>query len=171
MSEDLVKYVESIEEFEQIAGETDGIVSQARTLRIGGEKTAYRAASLLSEISTNVKLLEEQRVFLVKPLQDHVKKINDHVAGLKRPLENADSILRGKLTTYNVEHDAPQTLRGDGFTVSRVGRDEVVIDDVKKIPREYLKVDEAKIKKALQAGKTVKGAHLVKSEGVRVINE
>ena len=61
------------------------------------------ASDLLGWIAGNKKRLEAQRVSLVRPLNDHVKFINERFKGWMAPLESADQAVRGKVLTYQRE--------------------------------------------------------------------
>lgn len=59
----------------------------------------------LSIIAKLKKALEEKRKEYVKPLQDHVKEINDAFKTLMQPIEEADRITRSKILAFQAEQD------------------------------------------------------------------
>lgn len=58
------------------------------------------ATNDLSMIAKLKKAMEEKRKEYVKPLQDHVKEINDAFKTLMQPIEEADRITRDKILAY-----------------------------------------------------------------------
>lgn len=60
------------------------------------------ATNDLSIISKVKKALEEKRKEYVKPLQDHVKEINDAFKILMEPIETADTVTRNKILAFQL---------------------------------------------------------------------
>lgn len=69
------------------------------------------------EVGRNIKLLlksiEDDRVAYVKPINDHVKTINDYAKDLKAPLEQAESHIKGHLRAYEIELDKKRRAEMD----------------------------------------------------------
>lgn len=86
-----------------IRHEARGLVDNARDLVIVDEDSALVATRMLVSATGAKRKLEEQRIFLVKPLNDHVKDINTLFKEWIKPLDNADSILRRKLLEFSQE--------------------------------------------------------------------
>lgn len=59
----------------------------------------------LSIIAKVKKALEEKRREYLKPLQDHVKEINEVFKTLAYPIEEADRITRSKILAFQAEQD------------------------------------------------------------------
>ena len=59
----------------------------------------------LSIIARLKKALEEKRKEYVKPLQDHVKAINDAFKALMEPIEVADQVTRKKILAFQEEQE------------------------------------------------------------------
>ena len=57
----------------------------------------------LSLIAKLKKAMEEKRKEYVKPLQDHVKSVNDAFKTLMEPIETADTITRGKILAFQLK--------------------------------------------------------------------
>lgn len=87
-----------------IRREVGGLVGTARKLVVNND--AQDANELLVLVANGKKRLEEQRVFLVKPLNDHVKNINAAFKEWVKPLEEADSIVRRKVLGFQREQAA-----------------------------------------------------------------
>jgi len=58
------------------------------------------ATAILGDIAKGLKAAEERRVWFVRPLNDHVKAINEFFKGLVAPLADADRTLRNKVLAY-----------------------------------------------------------------------
>ncbi len=80
------------------------LAEMAETLVVT-EATMGDASDLLGWIAQNKKRLTEQRVSLVKPLNDHVKFINEQFKEWMDPLESADKAVRGKVLDYQREQN------------------------------------------------------------------
>lgn len=63
------------------------------------------ATNDLSIIAKVKKGMEERRKEYIRPLQDHVKSINDTFKILMTPIETADKLTRDKMLTFNAEQD------------------------------------------------------------------
>ena len=63
-------------------------------------KPATDDLSLIAKIK---KALEEKRREYVKPLQDHVKTVNDAFKNLMEPIETADKVTRAKILAFQAE--------------------------------------------------------------------
>lgn len=59
----------------------------------------------LSIIAKVKKALEEKRREYLKPLQDHVKEINEVFKILMQPIEQADRVTRSKILAFQAEQD------------------------------------------------------------------
>lgn len=59
----------------------------------------------LSIIARLKKALEEKRKEYVKPLQDHIKAINDAFKALMEPIEVADQVTRKKILAFQAEQE------------------------------------------------------------------
>jgi len=89
-----------------IRHEAGGLVDAARGLVITDEQSAQNANGILTFVATAKKKLEAQRVFLVKPLNDHVKNINAEFKEWVKPLDTADSMVRRKMLDFQREQEA-----------------------------------------------------------------
>jgi hypothetical protein len=88
---------------QQLASEADLLEQQANKMIVATQDDVAAATNLLSIIKTSEKALEEQRTFLVKPLNDHVKTINNRFKLYSQPLERATTVLKNKILHFNRE--------------------------------------------------------------------
>lgn len=91
-------------EVQGLRSEASGLLEMAESLTVTA-KTVGDASDILSWIATSKKKLEGQRVGLVKPLNDHVKFINNQFKDWMAPLNDADSAVRSKMLTYQQEQN------------------------------------------------------------------
>ncbi len=89
-----------------IRRDADGLVVTAQNLDVLDEESAGNANELLVFVADARKKLEKQRVFLVKPLNDHVKDINTVFKEWAKPLDDADSVVRRKVLDFQREQEA-----------------------------------------------------------------
>jgi hypothetical protein len=78
-------------------------VAQARELTVATPEQARAAVEFLAHIADARRKNENARVFLVKPMNDHVKQINDRFKANAVPLDEADGLVRGKLLAFSQE--------------------------------------------------------------------
>lgn len=89
----------------EVAGEVAAVVERARALEIRTPQEAQEAAGFLGEIATARKKSESARRFLVDPLNQHVKAINEEFKSAAAPLEEADQVVRAKVISYQQEQE------------------------------------------------------------------
>ena len=173
--------------------ESKGLAETARTLVISTSDEARYASEMLTYISSAQKKLEAQRVFLVKPLNDHVKDINNVFKEWKSPLDEADTTLRRKMLAWHVEEerraaaerevleqlDVPEedmpdlpvrvvrSETGGSTSVRKTWTYEVV--DQKIVPKAYLMLDDGLINLAIKDGtRKIKGLRIYQKESLAV---
>lgn len=79
------------------------LLAAAEMMEIVDALSLEAATNTLGVIADTKKRVEERRQFFVKPLNDHVKTINNWFKSILAPLEQADSILRQKILKYRQE--------------------------------------------------------------------
>ena len=86
------------------------IEARARALRddvgalvVVSEADKIQATDVLARIQTFQREAESERVRLVRPLNDHVKLVNDAFKRVLTPVNEADRALRDKVLAYNRE--------------------------------------------------------------------
>lgn len=83
--------------------ETPRIIAEAQATEVQTPEQAQLATEFLSQIAAIKRQDESARKTLVKPLNDHVKMINDRFKRRSVPLDEADQIVRGKVLAYETE--------------------------------------------------------------------
>lgn len=101
-----------------------------------------------------LKRLEELRKALLLPFQAQVKKINESFDKAMKLFESNDEKVRKALKSYQgkVDIDNIKTIHTEMGSATIQERKDFDILDEDKIPREYLKPDETKIRRAVVAG-------------------
>lgn len=92
-------------EVKEIQSQTDKIVAAAQALAVVDDVGMREATDLLGWIARAKKQVEEKRKFFVDPLNKQVKAINAMFKKYSKPLESADTLLRGKVLSYRREQD------------------------------------------------------------------
>ena len=82
------------------------LAAQAERAVIDSDDSASRMTDLLGIVKARLKSSEDARKALVKPLNDHVKWINDQFKGATEDLRTADALGRRKLNAYLQEKEA-----------------------------------------------------------------
>lgn len=88
---------------EQCAAEGNALLAQAERAVVRDDDSAGRMTDLLKVVKVKKAKSEGGRKALVKPLNDHVKWINQQFKDAQAPLTQADTIGRQKLGNYQRE--------------------------------------------------------------------
>lgn len=88
------------QELVKIKEQTKDIVARVQSFRVVSDDTLTNAAKMISFIAEAKKQYENLCTTLVKPLNDHVKMINELFKKETIPLEEADKIVRGKMIIF-----------------------------------------------------------------------
>ena len=94
---------EESQEVRELTQQVTNVEAAARELSVIDEVGLKQATDLLGWIAGAKKSLEEKRKMFAAPLNDHVKRINEFFKQRSTPLDNADSMLRGKVLGYRQE--------------------------------------------------------------------
>ena len=81
------------------------IVAEAETFVIDNQQKLTQSADILARIKLAGKELEKERKFLVQPLTDHTRNINERFKTVSEPLAKARDIITRKVITYNQEQE------------------------------------------------------------------
>ena len=114
-----------------IRREVGGLVDTARELVIIDEEGAENANELLVFVANAKKKLEEQRVFLTKPLNDHVKDINAKFKEWVEPLDTANTLVRRNMLGFQKMQEA---LRIEARRLEEERRKEMEPEEVEELP-------------------------------------
>lgn len=100
---------DSIENIAGSAGDMQNVgetyLETYRALEIESDEMLKLAGGWLKTLKGAMKELEAIRQKFVKPLNDHVKWINDQFRPGKRAMEEAEKVLKGKIRLYQVRQD------------------------------------------------------------------
>lgn len=105
----------------------------ATMITVRDPKSLENAIAFLGDIADAKKKVEAVRVTLVKPLNDHVKRINEMFAPAKKNLDEADSALRSKVLTYRAAEqrkadEERAKLLADARKAQKTGDDDKAAD-------------------------------------------
>lgn len=118
-------------------------------------REAYEKGLNLGIANTNIlKRVEELRKALIAPYKAQIDKINERFKGITEVFAVNDTQVREKLIGYasRVKVDNIKTINTDMGRATIQERTDFEVLDADAVPREFLKIDETKIRKAVQAG-------------------
>lgn len=142
-----------------------GMTKYADSLSITKEEDIISASERVKAIKELKDNLEAQRTQFTKPLNESLRNINAFFKKFSKPLEEADKLIRGKMVEFQktLPENANNSFGEVHFTTTTV----IEVVDIKKVPAEYLMVDEVKVRKALAEGVTnIKGLSITKDKKV-----
>lgn len=88
------------EQIQPLAKNTSELAEQVERAVVDSEESLSKAGDLYKIITTQIKKGEEARTALVKPLNDHVKWINQQFKPISTQLEGLKSTLKGKMDVF-----------------------------------------------------------------------
>lgn len=94
---------ETQHEIQQVELQTRDIISTANAVTVASDNDVARAAIILKDLATAKKAVESKRQEVVKPINDHVKWLNDQFRAITEPIDTADKTIRGKVSAYRAE--------------------------------------------------------------------
>ena len=141
-----------------------------------GETPPDAIADTLEAIGGEIEIKAENSAVIMQELTAESEKLKneiDRLTARKKSLETNVAAIKERI------FDAMKTTGKEKFKTTlfsfSIGKNpaKLVIDDAEKIPRKYLipqpaKIDNAKLKEELKAGKVCKYAHLEQSESLRI---
>jgi len=98
--QELLTLPEKDKELTQIETRCSRILDKARKIEVTDDKSVEDASTGLKVVRDLKKTIENKRKFFVKPLNDHVKRINEFFKSFSSPLDQADKILNKKILDY-----------------------------------------------------------------------
>lgn len=131
------------------------------TLEMIGGDIEYKAdgyAKIITQLSANVEVLAAE-----------IKRLSDRKSAISKNIDKMKSML-----TYAMNSTGKTKFKTDFFSFNvQKNPPSLVVDDVEKIPQEYLipqepKVDKKAITALIKSGETCDYAHLEQTEGVRI---
>lgn len=133
----------------------------ADTLEMIGGDIEYKAdgyAKIITQLSANVEILTSE-----------IKRLSDRKSAISKNIDKMKSML-----TYAMNSTGKTKFKTDFFSFNvQKNPLSLVVDDVEKIPQEYLipqepKVDKKAITALIKSGEPCDYAHLEQTEGVRI---
>lgn len=120
-----------------------------------GNREQYEIAIQKGIANANIlKRLEELQKALLMPYKSDIKKIDEAFSKARTLFEANDEKIRKALVSYASRVDVSniKTLHTELGSATIQERKDFEILDEKKVPREFLKVDETKVRRAVTAG-------------------
>lgn len=153
--------IQKIEIPQEVKTGTSELVAYAAELKITSPEEATVAGEKLSQISELLKVIEDKRTSITKPINTSLKALNAMFKNLSEPLKVVDGQIREKVLAFG-ENQMVQ----DFGTVHLRHNKTVVIDDESLVPREYLIPNIAKIAGDIKMGKEIPGVSVKETRSV-----
>ena len=175
----------------------DKLVSKIETvIEITTDEGVVVATEYLVQVKDRLKAHEEERTSYTQPINESLRRINARFKEIIEPLKNAETKLKSAILDYRakieerrleaekqlqnttgsnelvVESTLPDTVESRSGESRTVRRWTFSIEDFKKVPREYLTVDETKVDKAIKEGKReIKGLKIYQEESLSIYSK
>lgn len=137
-------------------------------LSITSLKGLQDAISVLHQIKERARVIETAKRSILDPLNAARKATFAVFAPLEEEITVYEKSLKDSMSKFQADQpsDFPNKVEGSrgGYVMFSRGPKVLVIENEKKIPEKFWVLDEAAIKKALEAGEHVPGADLRDSE-------
>ena len=103
-----------------ISKKAEEILKEAQALEVKDDFGLEYGALLLSQIRGVIKKGEEKRLFFTKPLNDHVRSINDLFRTILVPYQKADAIVEGKIKEHRkTEREKAEKAQREAEEITR----------------------------------------------------
>jgi hypothetical protein len=179
--------------------EAEKLVEQAGSLRIKNPAQLEEAGLMLTKVSAKIKVLDTERKEMTKPLDDSKKRIMAWFNEPIETLQGIQAGLKQAMLAYQKAVQAKQLAKEQAIREQLAKEQEVEVEDVQlpvsapknpigaftnstirktwecevidetQVPREFLMVDTAKLKKyatAMKADAKVAGVRFFEKEGI-----
>lgn len=137
-----------------IQAELLNLSTEIMELKVTNREQYEKGLNLGIANSNILKRVEDLRKALLAPYKAQTDRINDKFRGITEVFSVNDEQIRSKLVAYasrvNVENI--KTINTDMGRATIQERADFKITDQAKVPREYLKLDETKVRRAAVAG-------------------
>lgn len=153
----------------------DPLIKQASSHKITCQEEAKQALAMSMQARKLKKTLEESRASIVRPHIDFQKAINQIVKDYTEKLDSIEKGLKLSLEMWveaqnAISDHAPELILSvvDGTAKQAVELD-FTIEDIGKVPREFLIVDEKLVKKAIKAGiREIEGIKIFEKKTIKM---
>lgn len=148
------------------------VARAAAKYEIVDTETLEGAIGFLGKVKQAYDRVETTRKFFTAPLLELKRTYDARFKGALDALEAAEKSLKGKMTEYRLtlpeNAPAPKTERTADAKATFVKVWKARVIDEAAVPREYLRVDTAKIDKVVKAGlRNIPGIEVYEEEQVR----
>jgi hypothetical protein len=142
------------------------VVAAAESLQVRNAAEAEQAAGVLARIAGEKKRAEEARTFLVRPLNEHVKAINERFRGPRQMLERADNIIRRKVIAFQQEQERRREEEQARLDAERRVREEEAEQERRRAEAKAREEREAAAREAARAEAEARAAERRRQEEI-----
>lgn len=148
---------------------TDLISAQASALRIVDESSAKNGLSMALQARKIKNSMEESRKKILRPVLDYQSAINEVVKGVQKTIDEIEGRLQEKVEAWiKKENEDPfnqidEMSVEDGVIYVKQRKEYEVIDQ-DLIPREYLSLNEKKLKEAILECRRIPGLKICEKQ-------
>jgi len=126
--------------FDAVKATAQAVLAQVEVMTVSNEADAQAATLKRNEISTVLKIVEDRRKDLVKPLDDAKKVVQAEAKGISDPLEKAKAELFTKVSRWQTEQrmiaeeqaEAERKAAAERLAAT-MADDEATIEDVERV--------------------------------------
>lgn len=137
----------------------------SENLSIESRENAGSAVEMTNQSRKIRNRLEEARKSILHPHVDFQRKVNCFIGSIEEELEKIEESLKIKLKDYVKDQHALWSIITEEGSMTRKFGYKWEIEDEGQIPREFLSIDEKKIKEAMKSGiREIKGLKIIQNE-------
>jgi len=185
-------------EIVKIQNQNKPVISKAEALVIKVSDDESAAYKILQAIKERMKLVEDKRTSITKPMNKSLKEVNALFKTLSEPLKTADKIIRDKILAFRTKREEQAAKRQEKLIAraeeeedeniaealadkaaavqANVGESQTMkrwtfkVIDIKKVPRQYLVLDSVAVRDAIRDGeRQIPGIDIYLESSVRVV--
>lgn len=160
---------------------------------VKSDEDVVKATEFLVQVKTKIDSLEEERQSYTKPINESLRRLNARFKELTEPLKNAEKIVKEAILSYRAERETKrledetklQKKNGNSNIILQDALPNIIesksgesrtsvkwvfeVEDEKKVPREYLVVDDTKVNEAIRSGtRKIPGLKIFQKESLSI---
>ena len=143
---------------EQVSDVVTRAIDRANRVEIRNQDELQSAATLLGELQKLKRNAESTRTQIVKPLNDHVKDINQKFKAITEPLDAEMAILKNKASAFQRQEEEKRRVEQERLDAERKERERIAREAQEKAELEARERREEAERLAREAEESASGA-------------